>query len=195
MTAITTTKNNRPFTFFCYFRSCFCYRGNSARNKKLRSIGHHYHHGVSSSESQPFRKSAAVKSPNQQGISVTTPTGGSHQQHLKKSPSPSGVKTPPGSCPIGPKSTSSILSGKYLTNQAALMSVAQGLGDQSTATKTSRRAGVADKLVIAHFLWPAACSLANLKLLPAKLLPSRKGSIALAAHSGRYYCVLRVTGQ
>ena len=191
MTAITTTKKQPPVHLFFYFRSCFCYRGNSARNKKLRSIGHHYHHGVSSSESQPFRKSAAVKSPNQQGISATTPTGGSHQQHLKKSPSPSGVKTPPGSCPIGPKSTSSILSGKYF----AALSLAQGLGDQSTATKTSRRAGVADKLVIAHFLWPAACSLANLKLLPAKLLPSRKGSIALAAHSGRYYCVLRVTGQ
>nr|SVE76366.1 EOG090X05OW [Daphnia longispina] len=75
--------------------SCFCYRGQQITrgNKKVRSPGSHI-----GSENRPlaFRKPVAVKSPNnsQQLTSVTA-------HHLKKSPSPTGAKTPPGSCPIG----------------------------------------------------------------------------------------------
>lgn len=90
--------------------SCFCYRGHNVRNKKLRSAGGHYHHHLGS-ESQPFRKSTAVKhvcSPS----SATGPAG--HHLIMKKSPSPTsgGGKTPPGSCPIGGKAV--ILSGIYI---------------------------------------------------------------------------------
>nr|CAG4636989.1 EOG090X05OW [Ceriodaphnia reticulata]SVE72917.1 EOG090X05OW [Ceriodaphnia reticulata] len=84
--------------------SCFCYRGQQqARGgKKVRSPGGS-HIG---SESRPlaFRKPMAVKSPNQQQLTYSHPIGGSSvaiSHHLKKSPSPTGAKTPPGSCPIG----------------------------------------------------------------------------------------------
>lgn len=95
--------------------SCFCYRGHNVRNKKLRSAGGHYHHHLGS-ESQPFRKSTAVKhvcSPS----SATGPAG--HHLIMKKSPSPTsgGGKTPPGSCPIGGKAV--ILSGTTPTHESS----------------------------------------------------------------------------
>nr|CAG4647029.1 EOG090X05OW [Megafenestra aurita]SVE92371.1 EOG090X05OW [Megafenestra aurita] len=83
--------------------SCFCYRGQQARNgKKVRSPGSHI-----GSESRPlaFRKPMAVKSPNQQQLTYSHHVGGSSSvavsHHLKKSPSPTGTKSPPSSCPIG----------------------------------------------------------------------------------------------
>lgn len=92
--------------------SCFCYRGHQARNgKKVRSPGSHI-----GSESRPlaFRKPMAVKSPNQQQLTYSHHVGGSSSvavsHHLKKSPSPTGTKSPPSSCPIG--KTPSPLSGK-----------------------------------------------------------------------------------
>nr|CAG4650954.1 EOG090X05OW [Simocephalus serrulatus]SVE94218.1 EOG090X05OW [Simocephalus serrulatus] len=81
--------------------SCFCYRGQQARNgKKVRSPGSHI-----GSENRPlaFRKPMAVKSPNQQQLTYSHHVAGSSvaiSHHLKKSPSPTGVKSPPGSCPI-----------------------------------------------------------------------------------------------
>ena len=95
--------------------SCFCYRGQSQSKggKKIRSPGSHI-----GSESRPLafpRKPIAVKSPNQQQLTYSHPIGGSSvaiSHHLKKSPSPTGAKTPPGSCPIG--KTPSPLSGNSL---------------------------------------------------------------------------------
>ena len=73
----------------------------------MRSPGSHI-----GSENRPlaFRKPVAVKSPNnsQQLTSVAA-------HHLKKSPSPTGAKTPPGSCPIG-KSPSPLSGNYYKTN-------------------------------------------------------------------------------
>nr|CAG4647881.1 EOG090X05OW [Moina brachiata]SVE92993.1 EOG090X05OW [Moina brachiata] len=82
--------------------SCFCYRGHQPHGragKKTRSpVGH--------LDNKPlaFRKPTAVKSPisHQHYPSqhvVTSAAALAH--HLKKSPSPTGNKTPPGSCPIG----------------------------------------------------------------------------------------------
>nr|SVE74163.1 EOG090X05OW [Daphnia barbata] len=81
--------------------SCFCYRGHQHQTKKkMRSPGSHV-----GSENRPlaFRKPVAVKSPNSQQ-QLTHPIGGGSvaiSHHLKKSPSPTGAKTPPGSCPLG----------------------------------------------------------------------------------------------
>lgn len=91
--------------------SCFCYRGQQFRSgKKVRSPGSHI-----GSENRPlaFRKPVAVKSPNQQQLVYSHHVGGSSvaiSHHLKKSPSPTGARTPPGTCPIGTK-TPSPLSG------------------------------------------------------------------------------------
>lgn len=88
--------------------SCFCYRGHHQPHgrlgKKLRSpVGH--------IDNKPlaFRKPTAVKSPishqhcyPSQHV-VTSAAALAH--HLKKSPSPTGNKTPPGSCPIGKTSS------------------------------------------------------------------------------------------
>ncbi|EFX81695.1 synaptotagmin 4 protein, variant 2 [Daphnia pulex] len=86
--------------------SCFCYRGHHQQTrstKKARSPGSHI-----GSENRPlaFRKPVAVKSPNNpQQLTHSYPVSGGSSvaisHHLKKSPSPTGAKTPPGSCPIG----------------------------------------------------------------------------------------------
>ncbi|XP_032791988.2 synaptotagmin-4 isoform X2 [Daphnia magna] len=84
--------------------SCFCYRGHQQQTrKKMRSPGSHL-----GSESRPlaFRKPVAVKSPNSQqqlthSHSISGGSSAAISHHMKKSPSPTGAKTPPGSCPIG----------------------------------------------------------------------------------------------
>lgn len=94
--------------------SCFCYRGQQYRHgKKIPS-------GGTGSENRPlaFRKPVAVKSPNQHQLVYSHHGAGSTaaiSHHLKKSPSPTGARTPPGSCPIATK-TSSPLTGNYSTN-------------------------------------------------------------------------------
>ena len=71
--------------------SCFCYRGHQHRSHKLRGVSNGYR--ASNFESKPlaFRKPTAVKSPS------STTGSGVPAHYLKKSPSPTGMKSPPGS--------------------------------------------------------------------------------------------------
>lgn len=97
--------------------SCFCYRGHQQQTRrKLRSPGHLDNRALA------FRKPTAVKSPigQQHYPSHHAPVASAAAlaHHLKKSPSPTGTKTPPGSCPIG--KTSSPLSGSAPTASSRL---------------------------------------------------------------------------
>ena len=84
--------------------SCFCYRGHQQhRNHKLRGGGggggggstpiNGYRSGFDG-QPMPFRKATAVKSPNSTSASAVS------GHFLKKSPSPTTLKSPPGSCPF-----------------------------------------------------------------------------------------------
>nr|CAG4640840.1 EOG090X05OW [Eulimnadia texana] len=64
--------------------ACLCYRGRQARMRKLRSVARS---GAAEAKPLPFRKPTAVRSPNP----------GAGPFYLKKSPSPTGSKSPPGS--------------------------------------------------------------------------------------------------
>ena len=84
--------------------SCFCYRGRQIRNHKLRPPVGGYRARIET-KPLPFRKPTAVKSPNS--------VAGVPAHYLKKSPSPTGVKSPPGSCHAS-KTLSSPLCGIQL---------------------------------------------------------------------------------
>lgn len=84
--------------------SCFCYRGHQQhRNHKLRGGGGgggggstpiNGYRSAFDGQPMPFRKATAVKSPNSTSASAVS------GHFLKKSPSPTTLKSPPGSCPF-----------------------------------------------------------------------------------------------
>jgi len=70
---------------------CFCYRGHQHRSHKLRGVSNGYRANTFENKPLAFRKPTAVKSPS----SMTG--SGVPAHYLKKSPSPTGMKSPPGS--------------------------------------------------------------------------------------------------
>jgi len=108
--------------------SCLCYRGRANRNKKLRPPSGGYRTGFET-KPLPFRKPTAVRSPN---------TG---TYYLKKSPSPTGIKSPPGSSVIAPSAkTPSPLSGNTPSTLTPTCDLAREITPQ-TSRKNSRTSG------------------------------------------------------
>nr|CAG4650135.1 EOG090X05OW [Sida crystallina] len=109
--------------------SCLCYRGRSNRSKKLRSPSGGYRTGFET-KPLPFRKPTAVRSPN---------TG---TYYLKKSPSPTGIKSPPGSSAVSaPAKTPSPLLGNTPSTLTPTCELARDVVSPQVSRKNSRSSG------------------------------------------------------